>query len=107
MSFINKMVVLGMVIVTLLNGYLGCANGKKPSQEKSMTIQEVINKHTPELMAIPEVVGTALGKKKGKFCIMVLVTKKTPEVTKQIPHTLDGFPVMIQETGEIRALDKE
>lgn len=106
MSFIVKMVVLGMVIMILSIGFLGCANGKTPRQEKSMTIQEVINKYTPELMTIAGVVGTALGKQKGKYCIMVLVMKKTPEVTKQIPHTLEGFPVIIQETGEIRALDK-
>lgn len=95
-----------MGVMTLSNSFLGCANGKTLHQETSMTIQESLQKHTPELMSIPGVVGTALGKQSGRLCIIVLVTKKTSEVTKQIPHTLDGFPVMIQETGEIRALDK-
>jgi len=42
---------------------------------------------------------------KGELCIKVLVVKKTPELTQKIPSTLEGFPVVIQQTGEIRALD--
>ena len=69
------------------------------------TIQEVLEAHTPDLMSIPGVVGTAVGEQKGELCIKVLVIKKTPELTKKIPSTLEGFPVDIQQTGEIRALD--
>ena len=69
------------------------------------TIQEVLRTHTPELMSIPGVVGTAIGEFKGKPCIKILVVKKTEELTQKIPLTLEGFPVVIQQTGEIRALD--
>ena len=71
------------------------------------TIQEVLKSHTPELMSIPGVVGTALGEQDGELCIKVLVIEKTPELTKKIPSTLEGFPVAIQQTGEIRALEPE
>ncbi len=73
----------------------------------SKTIQEVLKSHTPELMSIPGVVGTALGEQDGELCIKVLVIEKTPELTKKIPSTLEGFPVAIQQTGEIRALEPD
>ena len=78
-------------------------NGEIVMEQK--TIQEVLTIHTPDLMSIPGVVGTAQGKKNGKDCVLVLVVKKTPEITKKIPSSLEDFPVIIQETGEIRSLD--
>jgi len=37
--------------------------------------------------------------------IQVLVVHRTPELEPRLPRTLDGYPVVIVETGEIRALD--
>ncbi len=77
-------------------------------KEKSMpkkTIEAVLKEHTDSLMSIPGVVGTAQGLCAGKPCIKVYVVKKTPDLVKQIPSTLEGYEVTIQETGEIRALD--
>ncbi len=69
------------------------------------TIEAVILEHTGSLMALPGVVGTAIGECAGKPCIKVYVEKKTPELLNQIPSTIDGYTVAVQETGEIRALD--
>ncbi len=69
------------------------------------TVEAVLQKHTHHLMSLPGVVGTAIGECEGKPCIKVLVVKKTPELMRKIPATLEGFPVAIEETGEIRALD--
>ncbi len=77
-------------------------------KEKSMpekTIETVLKEHTDSLMALPGVVGTAIGECAGKPCIKVYVEKKTPELLKQIPSAIDGYTVAVQETGEIRALD--
>ncbi len=68
-------------------------------------IQAVLKRHTDSLLAHSGVVGTAIGECAGKPCIKVFVVKKTVELTKQLPGTLEGFPVAIEETGEIRALD--
>ncbi len=67
-------------------------------------IEEVLKTHTGRLISIPGVVGTAQGLCDGKPCIKVFVAKKTPQLEQKIPHALAGFPVVIQETGEIRAL---
>ena len=68
------------------------------------TIRTVLKEHTASLMALPGVVGTAEGKCDGKPCIKVYVKEKSPEIVKQIPAEIEGYPVTIQETGEIRAL---
>lgn len=68
------------------------------------TIEEVLKEHTKELMSVPGVVGTALGLCDDTPCIKVYVVKKTSELDQKIPDILEGYPVMIEETGEIRAL---
>ena len=67
-------------------------------------IVDVLNKHSKTLMSLPGVVGTAQGNCVGKPCIKVYVTRKTPEILERIPSEIEGYPVDIQETGEIRPL---
>ena len=67
-------------------------------------IADVLREHTDSLMALPGVVGTAQGELDGKPCVMVLVVELTDELKAQIPEELDGYPVVISETGEIKAL---
>jgi len=68
-------------------------------------IKRVMDAHVDELMAIPGVVGVAIGAlEDGKPCILVLVAKKTSENRATIPPEIEGYPVKIEETGEIRAM---
>lgn len=67
-------------------------------------IEQVLKEHTAKLMSLPGVTGTAQGLCDDKPCIKVYVIKKTPELEQKIPETIEGYPVMIEETGEIRAL---
>ena len=108
-SRIKTAVLCTGMIATVLS-FPACTKEKIQQRDKTMTqktIQEVLKDHTPELMSIPGVVGTALGEDKGELCIKVLVIEKTPELTQKIPSTLEGFPVVIQQTGEIRALEPD
>jgi hypothetical protein len=68
------------------------------------SIEAVLKKHTSRLMSLPGVLGTAEARCEGKPCIKVYVTKKSPETLKQIPAAIEGYPVTVQETGEIRPL---
>ncbi len=68
------------------------------------TIQEVLEEHTERWMATPGVVGTAIGQLEGRPCIKVFVGEKTDELQAKIPTTLEGHPVVLEETGEFRAL---
>jgi hypothetical protein len=91
---------------------LGCgpkAEFNQPGQSRTtgMTIETTLKRHTDKLMAIPGVVGTAVGQCDGRPCILVLVVKKSPDLMQKIPRELEGYPVTVEETGAIRSLDKE
>lgn len=73
----------------------------------STSIEEVHRAHTDELMAIPGVVGTAIGRCDGAPCIKVYVVERAPELERRIPRQLDGYAVEIEVTGEFRALPEE
>ena len=89
----------------LLVAPLACSQQGNQTVMQKKTIQTVLKEHTDKLMALPGVVGTGLGECSGKPCIKVFVVKKTPDLLKQIPSTLEGYTVAVQETGEFRALD--
>jgi len=84
---------------------LACSQQGNQTVMQKKTIQTVLKEHTNSLMALPGVVGTGLGECSGKPCIKVFVVKKTAELVKQIPSTIEGYTVAVQETGKIRALD--
>jgi hypothetical protein len=69
------------------------------------TIETVLAEHQDRIMALPGIVGISIGRYKNKPCIMVFVVRKTKQLIAQIPVTLDKYPVVVQETGEFRALD--
>ena len=72
-----------------------------PGLERAMAVQE---EHTPRLMVLPGVVGTATGLgSEGRPAVLVLT--ETPGAAG-IPGSLDGIPVIVKVTGEIRALPK-
>lgn len=75
------------------------ANMSRPARP----IDQVLHDHAAELMALPGVVGVYQGAlKDGTPCIAVMVVKKTRELDTKIPDALEGHPVRIDETGEIR-----
>jgi len=69
------------------------------------SIEAVQGSHTDSLMRIPGVVGTAIGLCDGAPCIKVLVVRATPELRKAIPDSLEGYCVILDETGTVRAQD--
>lgn len=67
----------------------------------SRPIADVLAEHTPRIMAMPGVVGTAEGRDGGRPCILVFVASDSPELRSSIPAEIEGYPVKIQVTGEI------
>ena len=68
-----------------------------------MSIEQTFDEHHDRLMSIPGVTGIGLGEKDGRPAIVVLVVKLTPTLRASLPHTLNGFPVVVEESGEIVA----
>jgi hypothetical protein len=68
-------------------------------------INQVKEAHVDELMAIPGVVGVYVGAlDDGKPCIGVMVSERTEELAKRCPKELEGYPVRVEVSGEIRPL---
>ncbi|MCH7971080.1 MAG: hypothetical protein IH960_08585 [Chloroflexi bacterium] len=67
-------------------------------------IAEVLKEHADVLMALPGVNGIAQGEKDGETCVLILVVELTNDLMRQIPDDLEGYPVVITETGEFKAL---
>ena len=70
----------------------------------SKPIQQLLREHTAEWMAVPGVVGTAIGEFEGQPCIRILVTQKTDELAANLAGFLEGHRVVVEATGEFRAL---
>lgn len=71
-------------------------------------INEVLRRHDVELMAIPGVVGVAIGLLADRHtsCFRVLVVKRTRDLRRKLPKQIEGHPVVVEESGIIRALPK-
>ena len=76
------------------------------SQTNSRDINVVLRAHDRELLAINGVVGVYVGVlDDGKTpCLKVMVVAKNAELERAIPKTLEGYPVLIEVTGEIKPL---
>jgi hypothetical protein len=81
----------------------GSAGGQKVAAK---TIEQVLDSHTAKWMSVPGVAGTAIGESDGRPCIKILVFRKTEELKKKIPSRVEGFPVILEEVGKVRALDE-
>jgi hypothetical protein len=91
--------------------------GPPPGQgqiAEDAALAEVQQRHQDELLRYPNVVGVApgfrsrKGKPTGESCLVVYVSRKVPrkELKRDqiLPRTLDGIPVDVVETGEVRIL---
>ncbi|MDH4231832.1 MAG: S1 family peptidase [Nitrospirota bacterium] len=65
-------------------------------------VMAIQNRHTPELMALPDVVGTATGLTEDGRPAVFVFTKRIG--TRGIPASLEGTPVKVSVTGEFYAL---
>ncbi len=106
----NGAVIVVTVCVSMIAIQTGCEQSAKKNvqTETAQTmkdINEVIKVYADSLMAIPGVVGLYHGlDDDGKSCLKVMVKEKTPEISKRIPERIEGFPVVIDETGEIKPM---
>ena len=93
---------------------VGCAIPRQSpvvqtKQKESMPrkdINSVLRDHDKELMAIPGVVGVYVGLMPDDEtpCLKVMAVKETEDLNKRIPKTLEGYAVLIEESGVIRPL---
>ncbi len=109
--FKNKLVicVLSVFILCTLSTFFckpEITEEKKEDENQEMRdINLVLKAHAWEIMAIPGVVGIYVGATDdNKPCLKVMVVKETDELKKSIPKKLEGYPVYIHVTGEIKPM---
>lgn len=69
-------------------------------------INAVLTAHDRELLAIPGVTGVYVGVLDDQKtpCLKVMLVRRTPEADRDVPKQLEGYPVIVELTGEIRPL---
>jgi hypothetical protein len=105
-------IVLSIGAMTAAGGLSGCSRSTAGNLQKGLhmpekTIEQVLKDRTDEWMAIPGVEGTAIGLLKGKPCIRIFTSRKPQKIRDKIPSTVEGYPVIIEETGAFRALEQQ
>src|SRR5436309_9550600 len=78
------------------------------SSSPKRDISVVLAAHDKKLLAIPDVVGVYVGTLQDRrtLCLKVMLARKTEESARKIPRSIEGYPVVIEISGEIRALGK-
>ncbi|MCL5282440.1 MAG: hypothetical protein M1376_21345 [Planctomycetes bacterium] len=99
--------ILTWIVLAILSG-ASCRRAETFSSQKgtvmaAKTIEQVQQEHTEAWMAIPGVIGTAIGQCEDRPCILILTAANTEQVRREIPPKVDGYPVVVQYTGEIHA----
>ena len=69
-------------------------------------INAVLKDHEKELLSIPGVVGVYIGLliDDKTPCLKVMVVEETEDLKMRIPKSIEGYPVLIEESGVIRPL---
>lgn len=106
---ILKTILIILLALTLGLGILGCVvkrKEKRVSSAKNISVEQAFDAHRDSLLSIPGVVGAGIARLDQKPCIMVMVQTHTPEIERLVPKELDGYPVVIEITGDFKALDR-
>ncbi len=69
----------------------------------TMTIQQAKEKHQVKLMGLPGVVSVGIGLSDGEMVIKVGLDGKHSDTEKTLPKTLEGYRVISQDVGTIKA----
>jgi len=98
--------VVRLMVLVLLAGALACSGAQRREAGGGATvtarsIDAVLAAHSDSLMALPGVVGTAIGLCEGERCIKVLLSDSNPATKNKIPARLEGYRVVVEVTGLI------
>ena len=92
---------------------VGCFHGAGGSNENNgdrmvkRTIEQVHEAHASAWMDIPGVEGVAIGLFEDKPCIRILSSRQPEELRAKIPPVVEGYPVIIEQSGIFRALERQ
>jgi len=86
----------------------GDSNNQIRHQETMPTrnINVVLEDHDEALMAIPGVIGVYVGLLPDEVtpCLKIIVIKKPNDLVGKIPKSIEGYPVVIEESGIVHPM---
>ncbi|MBN2271394.1 MAG: hypothetical protein JXN61_12315 [Sedimentisphaerales bacterium] len=71
------------------------------------TIEQILEERTERWMSIPGVEGTAIGLLEDQPCILILSSMAPQQLRSRIPETIEGYNVVIRQTGTFQALEDQ
>ena len=82
------------------------AQTSSPSPRRDINV--VLAAHDKELLAMPDVVGVYVGTLEdgSTLCLRVMLAHKNPETERKIPRSIEGYPVRVEVSGEIRPMNR-
>ena len=104
----DQLVVLVFCMAIMIVCLGGCTD-KQPKQNEigenmsGKTIEQVLGENTGRWLKLDDVVGVAIGMLEDEPCIRVLVGSDADKVRKQIPDNVEGYPVVVEVTGTLKA----
>ena len=108
MSTVTRIVTTVLTLGALVLTLPACRSEERKGQGSvpDRDIKTVMEAHVNDLMAVPGVTAVAIGElEDGTPCIKVYVEKSTDEIKRQIPEQLEGHPVVVEVSGEIRPME--
>src|SRR5687768_10848595 len=95
---------VAMAWLLVAAGQLSCKDASSNTSMPKRDINAVLRDHDKKLMAIPGIVGVYVGLlPDGKTaCLKVMAATNTALIQRSVPKKLEGYPVVIEETGVIR-----
>ena len=84
------------------------AMAQNTSSKPKRDINAVLADHDKQLLTIPDVVGVYVGTSDDRRtpCLKVMLARANPESQRKIPREIEGYPVVTEVTGDVRALDR-
>ena len=72
----------------------------------SKTIEQVFKDNTSKWLDTPGIEGMAIGMCNDQPCIKIFTSARPDEIKTMIPTAIEGYQVVIEYTGQIRALEQ-
>jgi len=101
----GRLLYLALVLAATLAGCRAGVAYRSEADLPSRPLADVLADHSSGLMAIPGVTAVAESRTpRGEPCVLILVKKLTPDLRSRLPEKLERWPVVVEESGEIRAM---
>ena len=106
----ERLLFLAFLMAITIGCFGGCRD-KKPKQYETgenmsgKSIEQVLGENSGRWLKMDLVVGVAIGMLDDKPCIRILVASDAEKVRRQLPENVEGYPVVVEVTGSIKARD--